>query len=345
MHDRVRVGFLGAGPVTQSVHLPALARMSELLEVVHVSDVDASVAAAVAARVGARSSTTLDELLADPDVEVVAICSPSPLHAEHVQAACHAGVKAVLCEKPFATSAAEAQIIAATSEEKGVPIIVGAMHTFDPAWLGAAEHWGALPEEAHSVRSSILMPGGTRFEDFATEVLTRRPPPQRDLNDMAVRAKVLQEIIYGLIIHDLPLVRHFAPSVERILSAEFTGRTWAIVFQGSGRNVHLVGGMLGGWKPEWRLEAHSTTTSVELEFTPSYVWAGSGRSVVTKGGTCYEPVRADYNGYEGEWRAMAALARGNSNAAVPVQELIDDLDYAVRIADLAAQHILDGASK
>lgn len=139
------VGFVGAGPVTQAIHLPTLARIPGLFRVAHVTDISAEIAASVAARVGARSSTALDTLLDDPAVDVVAICSPHAFHAAQVIATCRAGKKAVLCEKPFAMSAEEAEEIAAVSAETGVPIVVGAMHTFDPGWLAATAQWGTSP--------------------------------------------------------------------------------------------------------------------------------------------------------------------------------------------------------
>ena len=36
------VGFLGAGPVTQAIHLPTLARLTETVAVVHVNDIAAT---------------------------------------------------------------------------------------------------------------------------------------------------------------------------------------------------------------------------------------------------------------------------------------------------------------
>ncbi|BAS14578.1 hypothetical protein AHiyo8_28810 [Arthrobacter sp. Hiyo8] len=71
------VGILGAGPVTQAIHLPSLARLRNILEVRHIMDVDSAVAESVAARVGAKHSTSIDALLGDPDVDIVAICSPT----------------------------------------------------------------------------------------------------------------------------------------------------------------------------------------------------------------------------------------------------------------------------
>ena len=44
------VGILGAGPVTQAIHLPTLARLPDKFRVIAVMDIDAQVASSVAAR-------------------------------------------------------------------------------------------------------------------------------------------------------------------------------------------------------------------------------------------------------------------------------------------------------
>jgi predicted dehydrogenase len=122
------VGIVGAGPVAQAIHLPTLATVEDRLHVAHVMDVDADVAAGVAARTGASWTTDVDELLADPQVGVVAICSPQQFHVEHVEAACAAGKRAILCEKPLAADDHGAARIVAASRRSGVPVIVGTMH-------------------------------------------------------------------------------------------------------------------------------------------------------------------------------------------------------------------------
>ena len=81
---KLGVGFLGAGPVTQAIHLPTLARLTEVFAVTHVNDVDGEVAAAVGARVGAAHSMSIEALLDDPQVDVVAVCSPHRFHAAQV---------------------------------------------------------------------------------------------------------------------------------------------------------------------------------------------------------------------------------------------------------------------
>ncbi|WP_369046360.1 Gfo/Idh/MocA family protein [Sinomonas sp. P10A9] len=342
----IGVGFLGAGPVTQAIHLPSLARLTDLFRVTHVMDVDAAVASTVAARVGARHSASMDELLGDPDVDVVAICSPHQFHAAQVIAACRAGKKAVLCEKPFAVSGEEAAEIAAVSAETGVPIIVGAMHTFDPGWLAAEELWGDLPETAHTLRSSIVLPPNARFEDFATEVIARPEMPERDLSDPAVVAAMLEGGILGLAIHDLPLVRRFVPDFTdlEVLRADIVKPFgYVFVVRAGGRTVELVAAMNSTWKPDWTFEAIGRDAALKVTFTPSYVQAGSAVAEHTRGGRTTVGGPFGHNGYEGEWRRIADIVSGVASAPDP-QGLIDDLRFALAIVEGSHARVLEAAA-
>src|SRR4051794_22870784 len=102
------VGIIGAGPGVGALHLPTLARLAHDFHVAHIADGGSGRAEALAARTGARSSSSVDELLADSEVEIVAVCSPPGLHAEQVLASVAAGKRIVFCEKPLATTEADA---------------------------------------------------------------------------------------------------------------------------------------------------------------------------------------------------------------------------------------------
>lgn len=332
------VGILGAGPVTQAIHLPTLARLRDMFHVVQVMDVDPQVAESVAGRVGAAWTTSIDQLLADENVQIVVVCSPHQFHAEQVIAACRAGKQAVLCEKPFAMSLDEAEVIAAVSEETGVPIIVGAMHTFDPGWLAAKAHWGDLVETAHTLRYSIVLPPNPRFEDFATEVITRPELSKRDRRDPEVAASMVRGGIMGLAIHDLPLVRAFCPDFTdlEVLSCHVPDPSGYLVNLRIGeRNVQVFGINTQSWDPEWIFEAIGDRTSLRIDFTPSYVQAGSATAVISHGeeSEVYGPYA--YNGYEAEWRYLADLVRGSAKP-LDVAELIHDLTFALEVADKAS---------
>ena len=334
----IGVGILGAGPATQAIHLPTLARLTDTFRVACVMDVDDHVAQSVAARVGARHTDDMTSLLDDPEVEVVIICSPHQFHADQVIAACHAGKKAVLCEKPFATTAEQAAAIAAVSAETGVPILVGAMHTFDPGWLAAKANWGDLPADAYFIRSSIVLPPNPRFEDFATEVIIRPEPSVPDFDDAEVIGGMITGGVLGLAIHDLPLVRTFLPDFTdvEVLSAEIERPFGYSIFLRSGdRLVELHALMSSNWAPNWAFEVFSDDQMLGITFGPSYVHAGGAIAQLTtaEGRVTFGPDL--HNGYEGEWRALAEVARGATPAAGP-DDLIDDLTFALHIADASA---------
>ena len=340
------VGFVGAGPVTQAIHLPTLARLPGLFDVVHITDIDAEIAASVAARVGARSSTTIEQLLDDPEVDVVAVCSPHQFHAAQVIAACRASVKGVLCEKPFAMGSDEASEISAVSAETGVPILVGAMHTFDPGWRAAQANWGALASTTHSIRSSIVLPPNPRFEDFATEVITRPDMPTPDFADPEVRAALVHAGIMGLAIHDLPLVRALLPNFADLVvlsAAPLAPLGYQVVMTASGTRIELHAVMTATWRPDWVFEAYSDDQHLRVEFTPSYVHAGSAISTLSSGSTTRTFGPQTFNGYEGEWRELAAVARGEASPP-DTGILIDDLRFALHIAEAAAQQVRNAAA-
>lgn len=75
----------------------------------------------------------LEEVLADPEIQLVDICTPTPLHPEQATAALKAG-KNVLCEKPLArTSALARQILKAQESAPGFLMPAMCMR-FWPGW-------------------------------------------------------------------------------------------------------------------------------------------------------------------------------------------------------------------
>jgi predicted dehydrogenase len=333
------VGILGAGPVTQAIHLPTLARLRDVFTVARIMDVDPAVAESVAGRVGAAWTTSVEELLADPAVEVVAICSPHQFHAEQVIAACRAGKRAVLCEKPFAMTPEQAQEIAAVAKETGTPIIVGAMHTFDPGWVAAKASWGDLAETAHTIRYSITLPPNPRFEDFATEVVTRPTWPPADLGDPDVVAGMIYGGIMGLAIHDLPLVRAFCPDFRdlEVLSCLLPHPAGYLVNMRVGdKHVQVAATNTHSWEPEWTVEAIADDAALRIDFTPSYVQAGSATAVLRRGTETVTFGPYASNGYEEEWRFLARLVQGTEQP-LDLDELIDDLTFALEVASDASE--------
>ena len=259
----IGVGFLGAGPVTQAIHLPTLARLRRPLRS-SISTTSILTVPPRSRRGSVRAhSTTIDRLLDDPRVDVVAICSPHRFHAAQVIAACRAGKKAVLCEKPFAMSGEEASEIAAVSAETGVPILVGAMHTFDPAWKAAVANWGDLPATSHTIRSSIVLPPNPRFEDFATEVITRPSSASPDLDDVEVSGSDGARRRDGSRDPRPAAGPRAAPVIRRpqVLRAHVLAPLgYQIVLTAGGKRIELHAAMTATWRPDWALEAYQRRT-------------------------------------------------------------------------------------
>jgi predicted dehydrogenase len=104
---------------------------------------DARAVTEAAARFGwADSDTDWRRVLERPDVDVVDICTPGDTHAEIAIAALEAG-KHVLCEKPLANTAAEAEAMvaaAAQARERGIRSMVGFNYRRVPA-VALARQW------------------------------------------------------------------------------------------------------------------------------------------------------------------------------------------------------------
>jgi myo-inositol 2-dehydrogenase/D-chiro-inositol 1-dehydrogenase len=345
--DQLGVGILGAGPVTQAIHLPTLARQAERFRVVSVMDVDADIASSVAARAGAAAVTTTEAVLADPAVDVVAVCSPHQFHAEQVAAICAAGKRGILCEKPLATSRAEAEQIAAAVTAADVPLVVGAMHAYDPGWLAALDACADRLASAHTIRSTIVLPFNDRFEDWATEIACRPAPPAGSGGppDAALRAERIRGMVLGLSVHDLPLVRTFAPSFDHVDSAEFCPPFGGVIsLVAAHRRVDLVAFMRPLWEPDWRLDVWGDDWSLRVSFTPSYVHAGSATAVLTEGASQRQLGPWPVNGYEGEWIELHGLVTGTAKPRYDLRAVVDDLTFATDIADGASAALLQAAS-
>jgi predicted dehydrogenase len=336
------VGFAGAGPVTQAIHLPTLAHLPDLFAPACVMDVNGDLAAAVAAGAGARSVTSLEAMLADPAVDVVAVCSPQQFHADQVIAALRAGKKAVLCEKPLANSADEARAIAEVSAETGTPVILGAMHVFDPAWSAVKDMLGDLSPRARSIRSSIVLPLNDRFENWATQV-TGRPEMAFSMpGEMTpdVIRQMFHTLILGLAVHDLPLVRAFLPDWRdlQIWSArQLAPLGYLIAGHAAGRAVQLAGTMHGHGEAYWDLEVVTDTDLLHIRFTPSYVHGGSAVATITDASGAVRQIGPfDRNGYVEEWRALHAAAHGDHGAVPSLNTVSEDFDFVIDAANKAS---------
>lgn len=126
--------MIGAGRMGQA-HARVLAGLWHC-RVAWVVDSTEARAATVAAELGARASSHLEEALQDASVDAVIITTPTPTHAEVVEAAARAG-KAIFVEKPIAESLEAGRRVVQAIEKHGVPCQVGFQRRYDPAYQRA----------------------------------------------------------------------------------------------------------------------------------------------------------------------------------------------------------------
>jgi predicted dehydrogenase len=124
----IGAGFMG------SAHAANYAALGERVRVKAVCGRSPERAARVAETVGAAPATDLDALLADPEIEAVDLCLPTPIHREVAVRAFAAG-KHVFLEKPLALTLEDAEAILAAAEESGKIFMVGLVLRFWPEYV------------------------------------------------------------------------------------------------------------------------------------------------------------------------------------------------------------------
>jgi phthalate 4,5-cis-dihydrodiol dehydrogenase len=124
---KLRIGIAGLG---RAFAVMSGAFRDPRIELVAGADPRAEAREKFAQDYGARSYATVEELCADPAVEVVYVATPHECHASHTQIAC-SQKKHVLVEKPMALSAGDCRAMIDAASQNGVQLIVGHSHSFD----------------------------------------------------------------------------------------------------------------------------------------------------------------------------------------------------------------------
>ena len=126
----LRIGLLGAGRIGR-IHGTNVARHPRAT-LAAIADPDAGMAEALARETGARVADVGD-ILADPAIGAVVICTPTDLHAEQIEAAAKAG-KAIFCEKPVSLDAARTRACLKAAGAAGAKLMIGFNRRFDPSF-------------------------------------------------------------------------------------------------------------------------------------------------------------------------------------------------------------------
>jgi predicted dehydrogenase len=132
--SRLRIALVGHGRWGKNI-ARVLRRLPDC-ELATVCDPDPGALGALAGQV--RLTTRFEDVLSDPSLQAVALCTPSGLHAAQAIAALHAG-KHVFVEKPMALSQRDARAVSATVEGTSRRLMVGHIMLYHPAFRELAK--------------------------------------------------------------------------------------------------------------------------------------------------------------------------------------------------------------
>jgi len=160
------------------------------------------------AQLGVKSYVKGEEVIGDPDIDLVDICVPTDGHAELIRRAVEMD-KHVFCEKPLVRTREECDLVERLAAEARKKIGVGHVVRFFPEYVAAREKIlsGAVgrPAVARAFRGGSLFPRGWQdwYADFARS----------------------GGVILDLAIHDIDYLRWCFGEVERVYAKTTRGVT------------------------------------------------------------------------------------------------------------------------
>ncbi|UCH33300.1 MAG: Gfo/Idh/MocA family oxidoreductase [Armatimonadota bacterium] len=196
------VGVIGCGGMGTS-HAGYFAALPDV-EVVACADSVAPAAQQLAQQHDARAYTDPEELLDDPRVTIVAICTPTPLHADLIEASAQRA-KHVFCEKPIARTLADARRAIDAAKDAGICLMIGHVLRF-------------FPEYAMAKR---LLDDGTVGRPAVVRT-TRNSGYPRGAGDWFVDPDQSGGVMVDMVIHDLDFLLWCFGEAERIYCKALT---------------------------------------------------------------------------------------------------------------------------
>jgi predicted dehydrogenase len=188
----LRWGILSTATIARTKVIPGIQRAARC-RVVAIASRDAANAREVAGDLGIPDAHgSYESLLADAGVDAVYIPLPNHLHAEWAIAAMRAG-KHVLCEKPLALTAADAERMVAVAGASGVLLMEAFMYRLHPSWVAAR----ALVASGRIGRLTAIQSWFSYFNDDPTNIRNIREYGGGALFDIGCYCVNLSRMLFG----------------------------------------------------------------------------------------------------------------------------------------------------
>ncbi len=272
--DTLRAGFLGGGFMAQ-VHSRAARAARAELTAVTTSTPERS---AVAAReLGIeRSFADAGELIAAADVDVVHICTPNATHAALTLQTLEAG-KHVICEKPLATTLADARVVEAAAREHGLVAAVPFVYRYHPmvrearARIAAGELGALLTLDCAYLQDWMLLPTDDDWRATSAD-----GGPSRAFADIGSHLCDLLEFVTGeRIVRLVAQTRRVFEERGGHPVANEDSVSILVETQSGAIGTLLVSQMAAGRKNSLTLEIHGTDASARFDQErPEELWIG-----------------------------------------------------------------------
>ncbi len=268
---------------------------------------------------GIRLLDSLDEMLADADIDAVVLATPHTQHADQV-VACAAAGKAVLVEKPFTLVPTDAKRAVAAIQAAGKPLCVAFNRRFSPPMVMLREmvQSGRLGTVLH-VEGNISGSGGLRYKAGHWRA-SETESPAGGMTAMGVHMADAMIAIMG------PVASVRAVSERRVLTTDVDDTTFAALkFKGGATGVLTT---LFASQQFWRVQVFGDKGWAEvrdytrLEFRPI-----EGKPEVIE----YPPFDME----EAELEAFADTVAGSASYPVTLADAehgVDILDAVIRSA-------------
>ncbi len=196
--NQLNIGIIGAGRIGK-VHAETIAFRVPEASAAAITDLNQEAAAQVAARCGIPVvAPSVDQILDDPDIDAVLICSSTGTHAGLIVRAAQAG-KHIFCEKPVDHSLAKIDAALAAVAQAGVKLQIGFNRRFDPNFA--------------RIRAAVL--SGEIGSPRLLHIVSRDPAPPP-----VSYVKVSGGMFLDMTIHDFDMARFLiGDEVEEIYTA------------------------------------------------------------------------------------------------------------------------------
>jgi predicted dehydrogenase len=190
--SKLRIGVLSTADIARTKVIPGM-RTADRVDVVAIASRDAGQARRVADELGIpRAHGSYEALLADTEVDAVYIPLPNHLHMEWTMAAARAG-KHVLCEKPLALTAADAQRMVDACGAAGVRLMEAFMYRLHPSWVAVRE----LVDSGRIGRLQAVQSWFSYFNDDPSNIRNIREFGGGALMDVGCYSVNLSRMLFG----------------------------------------------------------------------------------------------------------------------------------------------------